>query len=1012
MNSFSRCAAIAALACMVSSAFADGVLVNGNFETGDLAGWTEMRPNYPGADSTVFDDTIADDPMLSPYAATFACGWTRGNGEYAWTGHDSTQPSNAISQTITNAPGTYPVTVSAAFYCHHDRRGEPEDNWGCGLWLQIFVDDDIYPVWRHDLWPREAESFWKYHRSLDNEIYDGAPNQITTSTGMIRFEVAWISKWTIDRDICAIDNVQLELGPPGDDPYDDPLQPAPVYLPPIVIGPTDPGFAARTFLEPAHYPVGLRPICLATDDFNGDGLPDIAAANYRSHSISLLPSEGGGRFGPAIDIACGHNPRWLSATDVDLDHQTDIVVSCRGDAKVQTFLGGGDGSFGAPIDTPGPENPWRIAVGQIDSDSYPDLIVPNDSEDNAHVSTGNGDGTFTPHSILAGDDMTATALIADFDRDRDNDVLLMAWWDSDVRAYRNDGSGGFAQRTTIDLPWQSESGVVADFNGDGWLDFCGGGAHSAAARFYLGNGDVTFTRGPTDFKPRVPTDLCTGFWDEDGLPDVASSNFDVNEFALWRVLNVWQEEVSPAENIGNYAAGRQPRAIVSDDFNDDGVPDIAVAAGDDNEVLVFLGLPGGLWTGSTTHSPGGFFPESQAGAAGDFDGDGDLDVAVGLSAWGSPLLHLLRNDGRPPLVYVEDNEYDTSYTPTAIAAGDVDHDNDDDVFVAARFIRRYRSNGDMTFTYLGYLRAGTEPVDLELVDLNEDTHLDLVCANSGTDEVSVFLGDGAGSFGTEIVTVVGDRPEALCVANLDATGAPDLAVANAGDDSVMVCWGQGDGTFTAGGVIAVGDEPVDIDCGYVDEDEHLDIVTADRGSSTISILYGKGDGAFWPVVQETLHAAPSCLEVADFSGDGRADIAVGLPGATSVVLLVSRPDGTFDREFFTAVGEPRRLSGSPIWGRGQPDLLCIPGGVTRIQVFANAMLLEGRFTDIRRESETGVTVEWVGSTNAVHVVESAPENAGPWTPRHTAPSPAALNTWTDDEAPSQNQRAYRVRLER
>ncbi len=995
------------------SASGQGVLVNGNFETGDLTGWTEMPVHYPGSDTTVFDDGLGEYPMLSPYAGAFSCGWVRNEPNWTWPGHDSTKPSNSISQTITNAPGTYPVTVSAAFFVHHNRRGEPEDNWGTGIALRIFVDGETeWPAWEHSLWPREAESFWKYHRSLDNEIYEGAPNQITTTTGLIRFEIAWITKWTIDQDICAIDNVQLEFGPPGDDPYDDPLQPAPEYVVPPSIGPAEPGFGARTLLEPAHYPVGMLPVSILAADFNGDGAEDLATANYWQHTISILLNEGDGRFGPAQEIPCGHNPRKIVATDVNTDHRVDLVVSCHGDAKVQTFLGDGDGGFSDPIDTPTPEAPWRIGLGQLNADGLPDLVVPSEVEDRAYVYMGNGDGTFTQSAVVQGDDMTSTALLADYDGNPGDDLLLLSWWDATGRSYRNDGNGSLTLRDTVSFPWQTESAVFGDFNDDGFLDVCGGGAHSAAAAFFLGNGDGSFNETPETFKPRVPTDFCTGSWDGDGLIDVASSNFDVNEFELWKVLNVWQEDVKPAASYGAYASGRQPRCITSSDFNGDGIPDIAVGAGDDYEVLVFLGQREGLWDGSTTHFPGGFFPEPRASAAGDFDGDEDLDVAAAVVAWGEPLFNVLRNDGHPPLVFLDDSKYDPLSVPEAVAAGDFDEDGDDDVAIAARFVRLFRCNGDLTFTYTGYKRAGSSPMDLLAEDLNGDGHLDLVSANSGSDDVSVLPGYGNGTFGNGSRFGVGDRPEAVCAGPLDDSPGLDLATADAGADTVSLLSGNGSGSFTLAGAFPVGDEPVDIACGDIDGDGNVDLVTANRSGPSLSILYSDGEGGFLAAREEAVPESVQCVAAADFTGDGKAEIAAGLVDTPMVILLVRGTDGTFRREYYTAVGTPRKLDVAPIWGRPLPDLLCTPEDVTRLQILAGALGPDPRFTAIERDPAGEVVITWTGPTGTAHAVERADAPETGWSTQAILAEPQATNRWTDVSADAAPESVYRIRLER
>ena len=84
-------------------------------------------------------------------------------------------------------------------------------------------------------------------------------------------------------------------------------------------------------------------------------------------------------------------------------------------------------------------------------------------------------------------------------------------------------------------------------------------------------------------------------------------------------------------------------------------------------------------------------------------------------------------------------------------------------------------------------------------DLNGDGKPDLAVANSNSDDVSVLLGNGDGTFQAPVSYAAGVSPVSVAVGDLNGDGKPDLAVANSGSDDVSVLLGNGDGTLPGRG---------------------------------------------------------------------------------------------------------------------------------------------------------------------------------------------------------------------
>ena len=100
---------------------------------------------------------------------------------------------------------------------------------------------------------------------------------------------------------------------------------------------------------------------------------------------------------------------------------------------------------------------------------------------------------------------------------------------------------------------------------------------------------------------------------------------------------------------------------------------------------------------------------------------------------------------------------------------------------------------------------GTGPIALVAGDFNGDGRTDLAVANYGSNDVSVLLGNGDGTFQNQVPYAVGDLPNALVAGDFNGDGRTDLAVANYGSNDVSVLLGNGDGTFQDHGAVRGGD---------------------------------------------------------------------------------------------------------------------------------------------------------------------------------------------------------------
>ena len=101
--------------------------------------------------------------------------------------------------------------------------------------------------------------------------------------------------------------------------------------------------------------------------------------------------------------------------------------------------------------------------------------------------------------------------------------------------------------------------------------------------------------------------------------------------------------------------------------------------------------------------------------------------------------------------------------------------------------------------------VGARPSSVAIGDLDGDGIPDLAVANRTTDDVSVLIGNGDGTFATQVTSDDGDRPYFVEIGDLNGDGAMDLAVTNPGDDTVSVLLNQCDSTDCAADLDGDGD---------------------------------------------------------------------------------------------------------------------------------------------------------------------------------------------------------------
>jgi hypothetical protein len=254
----------------------------------------------------------------------------------------------------------------------------------------------------------------------------------------------------------------------------------------------------------------------------------------------------------------------------------------------------------------------------------------------------------------------------------------------------------------------------------------------------------------------------------------------------------------------------------------------------------------------------------------------------------------------------------------------------------AIFFGTTRPTSSVALSATSAFPAGSGPDSVAVGDFNGDGKLDLAVANASSNKVSIFLGNGDGSFQAAVNYAVGSIPTSVVVGDFNGDGRLDLATTNSADNNVSILLGKGDGTFqTALTSPFAGTNLSSLAVGDVNNDGKLDLVVGSSGAtpgvSGINILLGNGDGSFQPALHSDAgFGVDYSVAVADFNHDGNLDLAVINVG-TGVSVLLGNGDGTFQPPVSYAAGPvPISLAVGDFDGDGKLDLAVsnIPAGNT------------------------------------------------------------------------------------
>jgi Bacterial Ig-like domain (group 3)/FG-GAP-like repeat len=356
-------------------------------------------------------------------------------------------------------------------------------------------------------------------------------------------------------------------------------------------------------------------------------------------------------------------------------------------------------------------------------------------------------------------------------------------------------------------------------------------------------------------------------------------------------------------------------AIVTADFNGDGIPDVGSVDRYESQIGVTLSNGDGTFQPTQIYNVGQGPSDMKIA---DLNGDGIPDLVVPLQGVDTPKHQVAVLLGNGDGTFSMPVRFESGSGPSSVALGDLNDDGKIDVVVSngsgqMQGMSVLLGNGDGTLQSPTLYATGNHTNSVVLADFNGDGRLDAAVVNRGSNTLSVLLGNGDGTFGTAVnYPTPYSNPFYLVVADFNQDSRPDLAVTYASSNlNVSVFLGNSDGTFqTAIDTVTAFYSPSSFVAGDLNGDNIPDLA---MGDGFLTVLLGKGDGTFEAPVSYCTNVG--VVTLGQFDGTGGVDaLAFEQRDVAGFTLIIGNGDGTFNA--------PRSFPAPPIqiWSAASGDL--------------------------------------------------------------------------------------------
>ena len=330
----------------------------------------------------------------------------------------------------------------------------------------------------------------------------------------------------------------------------------------VLIGTVARDSSQPSFLLKRDLAVGENPMAVAVADLNGDGRPEIVAANYISNSISIFvnTTAKGSRapsFAAREDIRTGERPYAISIVDFNGDGRPDIVVVDYKSTAVSVFLNAthpGDTSISLEerIDLPAQARPVAVAVGDLNGDGKPDIVVANYRSDSLSVflsktMPGAHKPSFSKPFIVAAGSRPMSVGVCDINDDGKPDIVVSDDGSNAVRVLINETPKGdsipsFVMKAELLTGLNPQVVCCPDLNHDGAPDIVTADYNSGSLSIFFnttrpGDESPSFSTRRELKTGTAPSSVAVGVLGEMFGEILCVANYGSNSLSVFSVIN-------------------------------------------------------------------------------------------------------------------------------------------------------------------------------------------------------------------------------------------------------------------------------------------------------------------------------------------------------------------------------------------------------------------------------------------------------------------------------------------
>ena len=637
------------------------------------------------------------------------------------------------------------------------------------------------------------------------------------------------------------------------------------------------------FGDPEIFSVGDTPASVAIGDLNSDGALDLVVANALSDDVSVLLNDGTGIFPSTVSIP-SDNSGQIKLEDFDQDGNLDFATLDQIGQIVHVQYGIGDGQFEDTFSSAVGSNPIRLDVGDVNNDQLPDIVVTNNTGNSVSVIHGQNNREFAPSNNITVGYFPSLVRLGDLNNDNNLDLIVTEFFGGDVNVLLGEGTGQFQKATGFDFGLIS-AGVFStnpsdmellDLNNDSNLDLLLADTRANELTVVFGNGDGSFG----DFqkfataRPTFPDNggtLAVGNFNHDSICDVAIVTRD-------RFLTILLGQSEAAfEQVLLVSGGDGADSSAFADFDQDNILDMAIAS---ENIAIFPAMDHGVFGAPVFESA----VEPTSIVTADFDNDGIPDIAVCENIFGqNDMDQVSVRFGSGDFGFEEVTNIEALDRPYKLVVSDLNEDEFPDLVVASIsgdvelmiFFgmegRQFRDRIDFNFS--------GNPRDIAARDIDNDGDNDIVALVSLPNSIRVFENVGGNRFNARPPHSTSHFSNAFAIEHFDTDGNLDVAIAL--ENSIQFVFGNGNGTFGSESEVntVYDDLPSNIVAVDINSDRILDFAVTLQPQS-LAILIGDGEGDF----STTFHpvaSIPNSITVADIDGDSDIDFAIADRGTAN-----------------------------------------------------------------------------------------------------------------------------------